>query len=249
MLLKTISCFHSVDIFLFMGIVLILLNRDGHHSSTSNRHAERAKTSCSAPAQSRSPSAHRSRSVSAALRQAGSPVKSLTQSPRILRILAFPQRTCFLPPWRMPLAGLAPLLGPQRLWSDHWAERLAEAEGDKLSVFNFSISLSLSFPVAPSPAASWCSFSDRGDPGRTSRTSSISGASCLIHLLISPLLWSSGSSLGMTHCQFRIWPQTTNKVYYCDVRAFSHSFFAISHTSTSTFAMWAKRNWLITKAR
>ena len=53
------------------------LHRDGHHSSTSNRHvSERAKTSCSAPTQSRSPSAHRSRSVSAALRQAGSPVKT-----------------------------------------------------------------------------------------------------------------------------------------------------------------------------
>jgi hypothetical protein len=52
-------------------------NRDGHHSSSSNRHGDgRAKTSCSAPAQSRSPSAHRSRSVSAALRQAGSPVKT-----------------------------------------------------------------------------------------------------------------------------------------------------------------------------
>ena len=65
---------------------------DGHYSSSSNRHVEsrqililqpllpfnscssRAKTSCSAPAQSRSPSAHRSRSVSQALRQAGSPV-------------------------------------------------------------------------------------------------------------------------------------------------------------------------------
>ena len=57
--------------------IITPLHRDGHHSSTSNRHvSERAKTSCSAPTQSRSPSAHRSRSVSAALRQAGSPVKT-----------------------------------------------------------------------------------------------------------------------------------------------------------------------------
>ena len=57
--------------------IITALHRDGHHSSTSNRHvSERAKTSCSAPTQSRSPSAHRSRSVSAALRQAGSPVKT-----------------------------------------------------------------------------------------------------------------------------------------------------------------------------
>jgi len=67
--------------------------RDGHHSSSSNRgHGDRdrhqdrvteprTKTSCSAPAQSRSPSAHRSRSVSAALRQAGSPASVLSSDP------------------------------------------------------------------------------------------------------------------------------------------------------------------------
>ena len=110
------TCFHPAYIFnlrlsFFKSSYVILINRDGHHSSTSNRHAERAKTSCSAPTQSRSPSAHRSRSVSAALRQAGSPVKSLTQSPRILRILAFTSKNfllfchaeeCSAPPCRPP---------------------------------------------------------------------------------------------------------------------------------------------------
>ena len=92
--------------FFFKSSYVILINRDGHHSSTSNRHAERAKTSCSAPTQSRSPSAHRSRSVSAALRQAGSPVKSLTQSAyssdiglSLKELLFLPQaEECWAPP-------------------------------------------------------------------------------------------------------------------------------------------------------
>ena len=52
------------------------VDSSGRHVDSSGRHVDsRAKTSCWAPAQSRSPSAHRSRSVSQALRQAGSPVR------------------------------------------------------------------------------------------------------------------------------------------------------------------------------
>ena len=85
------------------------------------------------------------------------------------------------------LAGLPALVRSQRLWSDHRAKRLAEAEGDKLSVSTFPFHRFHHFPVAPPASASWCSFSDRGDPGRTSRTSSISGdASLHIHLFVVP---------------------------------------------------------------
>ena len=166
----------QLTIFLVFTLSPWYLNRDGHHSSTSNRHAERAKTSCSAPTQSRSPSAHRSRSVSAALRQAGSPVKSLTQP-----FFGYWPPLTFLPPWRMlsssyqaSLLSSDPSGSGLTIGPNAWLKR-------KVTHFQLFHSKPLSFfLVAPPPSAPRCSFSDRGDLGGSSRTSSISGTGSLM---------------------------------------------------------------------
>ena len=140
-------------------------------------------------------------------RQSG---KNLTLSSQlILRILsAFPSKKfhfyveeCSV---RSFPPGLPSLLRSQRLWFDHRSERLAQAEGDKFQTLIWNLTwlkqrvlewlfkhfqlFIFPFPAAPSPSAPWCSFSDRGDLGRSSRTSSISGWHILSHIFVYSVL-------------------------------------------------------------
>ena len=141
-------------------------------------------------------------------RQSG---KNLTLSSQlILRILsAFPSKKfhfyveeCSV---RSFPPGLPSLLRSQRLWFDHRSQRLAQAEGDKFQTLIWNLTwlkqrvlewlfkhfqlFIFPFPAAPPPSAPWCSFSDRGDLGGSSRTSSISGWHVLSHIFLL-LFWT-----------------------------------------------------------
>ena len=169
-------------------------------------------------------------------RQSG---KNLTLSSQlILRILsAFPSKKfhfyveeCSV---RSFPPGLPSLLRSQRLWFDHRSERLAQAEGDKFQTLIWNLTwlkqrvlewlfkhfqlFIFPFPAAPSPSAPWCSFSDRGDLGRTSRTSSISG-------------WHILNNFFLLSCTFCNLIQLMTPL-----KAYQRSMGIIKHTHSNTF--------------